>query len=62
MTRLQSALKLARRGHDLLEQKRKILMSELMSRMKEAKEIQAILQKANGEKTIRQYYHRTGIN
>jgi V/A-type H+-transporting ATPase subunit D len=40
MTRIQSALKLARRGHDLLEQKRKILMSELMSRVKEAKEIQ----------------------
>jgi V/A-type H+-transporting ATPase subunit D len=40
MTRIQSALKLARRGHDLLEQKRKILMSELMSRMKEAKEVQ----------------------
>ena len=40
MTRIQSALKLARRGHGLLEQKRKILMSELMSRMKEAKEVQ----------------------
>ena len=40
MTRIQSALKLARRGHDLLEQKRKILMSELMGRMKEAKEVQ----------------------
>ena len=40
MTRIQSALKLARRGHDLLEQKRKILMSELMSRVKEAREIQ----------------------
>ena len=40
MTRIQSALKLARRGHDLLEQKRKILMSELMGRVKEAKEIQ----------------------
>ena len=40
MTRIQSALKLARRGHGLLEQKRKILMSELLSRMKEAEEIQ----------------------
>jgi len=40
MTRIQSALKLARRGRDLLEQKRKILMSELMSRVKEAKEVQ----------------------
>lgn len=40
MTRIQSALKLARRGHGLLEQKRKILMSELMGRVKEVKEIQ----------------------
>ena len=40
MTRIQSSLKLARRGHGLLEQKRKILMSELMGRVKEAKEIQ----------------------
>jgi V/A-type H+-transporting ATPase subunit D len=40
MTRIQSALNLARRGHDLLEQKRKILMSELMGRMQEAREVQ----------------------
>jgi V/A-type H+-transporting ATPase subunit D len=40
MTRIQSALKLAKRGHDLLEQKRKILMSELMGRVKEVREIQ----------------------
>ena len=40
MTRIQSALKLARRGHDLLEQKRKILMGELMSRVKEVREVQ----------------------
>ena len=40
MTRIQSTLKLARRGHDLLEQKRKILMSELMGRVKEVREIQ----------------------
>ncbi|MDR1977186.1 MAG: V-type ATP synthase subunit D [Synergistaceae bacterium] len=40
MTRIQSALKLARRGHDLLEQKRKILMSELMGRVREVREVQ----------------------
>ena len=40
MTRIQSALKLAKRGHDLLEQKRKILMSELMGRVQEAREVQ----------------------
>ncbi|MDR3265754.1 MAG: V-type ATP synthase subunit D [Synergistaceae bacterium] len=41
MTRIQSALRLARRGHDLLEQKRKILMSELMGRIREVREIQS---------------------
>lgn len=40
MTRIQSALKLARRGHDLLEQKRTILLRELMGRLKEVREIQ----------------------
>jgi V/A-type H+-transporting ATPase subunit D len=40
MIRIQAALKLARRGHDLLEQKRKILMGELMGRIKEVREIQ----------------------
>jgi V/A-type H+-transporting ATPase subunit D len=41
MRRLQASLRLARRGHDLLEQKRRILMAELMSRLKDAAEIQA---------------------
>jgi V/A-type H+-transporting ATPase subunit D len=49
MTRIQSALKLARRGHDLLEQKRKILMGELMGRVKEAKEIQDGIRSIFGE-------------
>ncbi len=40
MTRIRSALKLARRGHGLLEQKRKILMSELLGRIKEVREVQ----------------------
>ena len=40
MTRIQSALKLARRGHDLLEQKRKILMGELMGRVEDVREVQ----------------------
>jgi V/A-type H+-transporting ATPase subunit D len=40
MARIQSTLKLARRGHDLLEQKRKILMNELMGRIQEVKEVQ----------------------
>jgi V/A-type H+-transporting ATPase subunit D len=49
MTRIQSVLKLARRGHDLLEQKRKILMSELMGRIKEVREIQESMHSIFGE-------------
>ncbi|GHV44571.1 V-type ATP synthase subunit D [Synergistales bacterium] len=49
MTRLQSALKLARRGHDLLEQKRKILMQELMGRMKEVREVQESMHSVFGD-------------
>lgn len=40
MARIQSSLKLAKRGHGLLEQKRRILMAELMGRISEVKEIQ----------------------
>ncbi|GHS89152.1 V-type ATP synthase subunit D [Synergistales bacterium] len=49
MARLQSALKLARRGHDLLEQKRKILMQELMGRMKEVREVQESMHTVFGD-------------
>ncbi|MDR2137442.1 MAG: V-type ATP synthase subunit D [Synergistaceae bacterium] len=49
MTRIQSALKLARRGHDLLEQKRKILMGELMGRIKEVREVQDSIHSIFGE-------------
>jgi V/A-type H+-transporting ATPase subunit D len=49
MTRIQAALKLARRGHDLLEQKRKILMGELMGRIKEVREIQDSMLSIFGE-------------
>jgi V/A-type H+-transporting ATPase subunit D len=49
MTRIQSALKLARRGHDLLEQKRKILMGELMGRVKEVHEVQSGIRSIFGE-------------
>lgn len=49
MTRIQAALKLARRGHDLLEQKRKILMSELMGRIREVREIQESMHTVFGE-------------
>ena len=49
MTRIQSALKLALRGHDLLEQKRKILMGELMGRIKEVREIQQSMHTIFGE-------------
>jgi V/A-type H+-transporting ATPase subunit D len=49
MTRIQSALKLARRGHDLLEQKRKILMGELMGRVKEVREVQDSIRSIFGE-------------
>ena len=41
MARIQAALKLARRGHDLLEQKRKILMAELMGRIEDVREVQS---------------------
>ena len=49
MTRIQSALKLARRGHDLLEQKRRILTSELMERIEEVKEVQDSMHSIFGE-------------
>ena len=49
MTRIQSALKLARRGHDLLEQKRKILMGELMKRVQEVREVQDSIRSIFGE-------------
>ena len=49
MTRIQAALKLARRGHGLLEQKRKILMSELMGRVKEVREVQESIRSIFGE-------------
>jgi V/A-type H+-transporting ATPase subunit D len=49
MTRIQAALKLARRGHDLLEQKRKILMAELMGRIKEVREVQNSMHSIFGE-------------
>jgi V/A-type H+-transporting ATPase subunit D len=49
MARLQSALKLAKRGHDLLEQKRKILMNELMGRLKEVREVQESMNSIFGE-------------
>ncbi|NLL36668.1 MAG: V-type ATP synthase subunit D [Fretibacterium sp.] len=40
MARIRFALNLARQGHDLLERKRKILMSELMARITDAMELQ----------------------
>jgi V/A-type H+-transporting ATPase subunit D len=49
MARIQSALKLARRGHDLLEQKRKILMNELMGRLEEVREVQESINSVFGE-------------
>jgi V/A-type H+-transporting ATPase subunit D len=49
MTRIQSALKLARRGHGLLEQKRKILMNELMGRVQEVREVQDSIRSIFGE-------------
>lgn len=41
MARIQVALKLARRGHDLLEQKRKILMAELVGRIEDVRAVQS---------------------
>jgi V/A-type H+-transporting ATPase subunit D len=49
MARLQSALKLAKRGHGLLEQKRRILMSELMGRLREVREVQESMHSIFGE-------------
>ena len=41
MARIQAALKLARRGHDLLEQKRRILMAGLAGRIEDVREVQS---------------------
>jgi V/A-type H+-transporting ATPase subunit D len=49
MARLTSALKLAKRGHDLLEQKRRILMGELMGRLEEVREVQESMRSVFGE-------------
>ena len=49
MTRIQSALKLAKRGHDLLEQMRRILMNELMGRLSEVREVQESMNSIFGE-------------
>ena len=44
MVKFASSLKLAEKGHDLLEQKRTILLMELMGKIREAKEIQRSLE------------------
>ena len=44
MVKLAGALKLAEKGRDLLEQKRTILLTELMGRIQEAKELQQSLE------------------
>jgi V/A-type H+-transporting ATPase subunit D len=49
MARIQSALKLAKRGHGLLEQKRRILMGELMGRLEEVREVQENMNSVFGE-------------
>ena len=43
MVKFASSLKLAEKGHDLLEQKRTILLMELMGKIREAKELQRSL-------------------
>ncbi|EHM10406.1 H(+)-transporting ATP synthase, vacuolar type, subunit D [Thermanaerovibrio velox DSM 12556] len=40
LSKVKKALELARRGHDLLEQKRQILMMELMKHLESAREVQ----------------------
>ena len=44
LVKLASSLKLAVKGRDLLEQKRTILLMELMGRIGEAKELQRSLE------------------
>ena len=44
MVKFASSLKLAEKGHDLLEQKRTILLMELMGKIREAKELQRSLE------------------
>ncbi len=44
MVKFASSLKLAEKGHDLLEQKRTILLMELMGKIREAKELQHSLE------------------
>ena len=44
MVKLASSMKLAEKGHDLLEQKRTILLLELMGKIREAKDLQRSLE------------------
>jgi V/A-type H+-transporting ATPase subunit D len=44
MVKFAASLKLAEKGHDLLEQKRTILLVELMGKIREAKELQRSLE------------------
>ena len=45
MRRMKAAMSLAKRGHDLLDQKRKILMAELMGHIEEVGKIQEEMKK-----------------
>ncbi len=49
MVKFASSLKLAEKGHDLLERKRTILLMELTGRIREARELQADLERVFSE-------------
>ncbi len=49
MVKVASSLKLAEKGHDILEQKRTILLMELMGKIDEAREVQRALEEVFSE-------------
>lgn len=63
MRRLKTAVALAAKGRDLLDQKRKILMAELSSKIKEVGELQEEIQKtfSSGYSSIQMAHISMGI-
>ena len=64
MQRMKVAMSLAKRGHDLLDQKRKILMAELMGHIEEVGVIQEEIKKifANGYESLQAAHIVMGVH